>query len=425
MATCPKNTFVNSTSSVKFCVNATTCPTSMYGDIITGQCTTDCTNTASIQTYADTNPNVKLCVYICPRNFYRQKIPTNNTCVSSCLTNYFIDYINLICVQTCPNGTYAYLNGSCLSACPGGFYADDNLNICNTTCANNRFRDGTKNFCVSMCPPGYFGDMSNLYTCRLNCSNTTEYADPVKRLCVPKENCTNPYIYADDFSRKCVTLCPISQSTYGDASVSYCALNCTWGPTSFTFRDPSTQTCVSRCPVNPSLYGDNTTFNCVPSCPSGYFAVDATRTCEVSCPNNFYINNVTKSCVSTCPTNPVFTYYYALNTTSSQCLEICPASFLSDPTTMSCINTTCPASPALFAFNRTCISVCPNGTFANTNLRTCDSNCTGLFLMDPSTSRCVTGCPANPKLFADWTTNTCVFLCPSGYFADNSTRTCV
>lgn len=37
----------------------------------------------------------------------------------------------------------------------------------------------------------------------------------------------------------------------------------------------------------------------------------------------------------------------------------------------------------------------------------------------------MTVCPSNPKLFADWTTNTCVSLCPPTYFADNSTRTCV
>lgn len=169
-AKCPANTFLNST---KFCVNATTCPTGMYGDPYTGSCASDCSSNSTIQTFADTNPNVKLCVFICPPNFYRQNLTANHTCVSSCLTNYFIDYINLICVQTCPNGTYAYVNGSCLTNCPSGFYADDNLNICNTTCANGRFRDVKTRFCVSLCSAGYFGDITGGYICTKTCSVVT------------------------------------------------------------------------------------------------------------------------------------------------------------------------------------------------------------------------------------------------------------
>ncbi len=42
--------------------------------------------------------------------------------------------------------------------------------------------------------------------------------------------------------------------------------------------------------------------------------------------------------------------------------------------------------------------------------------------MDNSTRRCVTICPTNPNLFADWNTNECVYECDDGYFSDNSTR---
>lgn len=220
-----------------------------------------------------------MCVYICPAGFYRQNLTNNRTCVSSCLSNYFIDYVSLICVSTCPNGSYAYVNGSCLFNCPTSFYADDALHFCNTTCANGRYRDPTTSFCVSQCPPGYFGDKTTTYTCRLVCSTATEYGEPISRLCLTKANCAAPYIYADDYSRQCVTQCPQSQNTFGVNSTNFCDAACPWGPTLYHFRDPSTQTCVQKCPINPSLYADNTTFTCVQTCPPNYYAVDATRTC--------------------------------------------------------------------------------------------------------------------------------------------------
>lgn len=43
--------------------------------------------------FADTNLNVKLCVYVCPANYYKQDLPSNHKCVSSCIPNYYIDYV--------------------------------------------------------------------------------------------------------------------------------------------------------------------------------------------------------------------------------------------------------------------------------------------------------------------------------------------
>lgn len=276
MAKCPDNTFRNSTN---FCVNATKCPSGYYGDPLNDICTNNCPGNITTQMFADTNPNVKMCVYICPSGYYRQNITNNRTCVNKCLANYFIDYVNLICVSTCPNGTYAYTDGSCRSYCPSGFYADADLHICNTTCDNNNFRDPVNNFCVAQCPPGYFGDVSGNYLCVKTCSISTEYGNPVTRLCVTKANCLSPYLYADDYSRQCVTQCPESQNTYGDTINHYCDTSCPWNATGFYFKDPSTQTCVLTCPSNPSTFGDNTTFTCVQTCPDTYFAVVSTRTC--------------------------------------------------------------------------------------------------------------------------------------------------
>lgn len=89
---------------------------------------------------------------------------------------------------------------------------------------------------------------------------------------------------------------------------------------------------------------------------------------------------------------------------------------------MSCITTTCPTNPALFAHDNKCITECPAGMYSNSVTRTCENTCTGIYLMDDSTRRCVTICPTNPNLFADWTTNACVSECPATYFSDNSTR---
>ena len=170
VAKCPKDTFLDSNN---FCVNATSCPTGEYGDPLNQVCTADCPGNTTTQMFADTNPHVKMCVYICPDGFYRQNLTSNRTCVSTCLANYFIDYVNLLCVSTCPNGTYAYVDGTCVSFCPSSFYADENLHICNTTCAGGDFRDPTNNYCVVQCPPGYFGDITGGYICRTICSVST------------------------------------------------------------------------------------------------------------------------------------------------------------------------------------------------------------------------------------------------------------
>ena len=215
VARCPSNTYKNSTL---FCVNATSCPANTYGDPLSGDCVANCPNTVSVKTYSDRNPNVKLCVYVCPANFYQQDIADNYTCVSACLTNYFIDFFTYACVQNCPNATYSYdygNNGVCLTSCPNSFYADPLLNACKSTCTGGRFRDATNNFCVLLCPPGYFGDVTAGYICNAVCSVSTEFGNPVSRLCVNKTSCPSPYLYADGFSRQCVTLCPQSQNTYG------------------------------------------------------------------------------------------------------------------------------------------------------------------------------------------------------------------
>jgi len=261
---------------------STDCPSTYYGDPLNRVCTQNCPGNSTVQLFSDTNSNVKMCVYYCPTGYYRQNITGNRTCVTNCLPNYYIDYTNDICTQTCPNGTFSYLNGSCLSACPTPYYADNVLHICDTTCASGKFRDSTTNYCVVQCPPGYFGDITGGYICVKTCSVATQFGNPVSRLCVVASSCSSPYVYADNFTRQCVIQCPSSQNTYGDLGTNACVSNCPWVVGNYLWKDPSTQTCVATCPLNPTLFADNTTKSCVytcPSSPSNYYAVYATRTC--------------------------------------------------------------------------------------------------------------------------------------------------
>jgi len=141
--------------------------------------------------------------------------------------------------------------------------------------------------CVVNCPPGYFADSSNSnYVCVTICTNTSQFGNPLTRICVPVSGCTAPYVYADSTSRQCVTQCPVTAGTYGNNGTWTCSSTCSG---SFPLKDPSTQTCVANCPSNPSLYADSTVSgSCVQVCPTIYYAVESSRTCQTTCPTSYY-----------------------------------------------------------------------------------------------------------------------------------------
>lgn len=70
MARCPNNTFINTTNSQ--CLKSTDCPPNYWGNPINGQCVQYCPVVSGVQMYADKNPNVKMCVYVCPTNYFIQ-----------------------------------------------------------------------------------------------------------------------------------------------------------------------------------------------------------------------------------------------------------------------------------------------------------------------------------------------------------------
>ena len=155
------------------CVNATSCPANTYGDPINGVCAAHCPSPNGNQMFADTNPNVKMCVYICPEGYYIQNISNNWTCVTTCLANYYIDYVTDTCVATCPHGSFSHTNGQCLNECPSpAFFANPLTDQCDAACTANYFADPTTQTCVPVCPHGYFGD-TNGYTCVQTCTVAT------------------------------------------------------------------------------------------------------------------------------------------------------------------------------------------------------------------------------------------------------------
>lgn len=70
VAQCPNNTFLDTSSN--HCVKSTACPPNYYGNPVNGQCTLYCPIVNGVQMFANMNPNVKMCVYSCPPNYYMQ-----------------------------------------------------------------------------------------------------------------------------------------------------------------------------------------------------------------------------------------------------------------------------------------------------------------------------------------------------------------
>lgn len=84
VAKCPNNTFVKIDTGKNYCVKAKDCPTGQYGNPIDGTCVDTCPLVGSVQLYADTNANVKMCVYVCPSGYYMETVAGKPTCVTSC-----------------------------------------------------------------------------------------------------------------------------------------------------------------------------------------------------------------------------------------------------------------------------------------------------------------------------------------------------
>lgn len=154
-----------------------------------------------------------------------------------------------------------------------------------------------------------------------------------------------------------------------------------------------------------------------------------TQQCVQVCPNGFVSQGSPDFiCVSQCASTPTVLYYYTVN---QSCIGSCPADTYADITKQICA-LTCPSTPSYFGYSvdHTCVTDCVDGYFADESTRLCVEACptTTLQYGDISTNYCVDKCPMVPDLYGQDLNDgnrTCVSTCEAGYFADPITRTCV
>jgi hypothetical protein len=267
-------------------------------------------------------------------------------------------------------------------------------------------------------------------------------------------------MYADPYTRQCVSKCDPVTGLFGDGNIAIpaCVSVCKTG----SYSDPYTQTCVASCRTStPRMWafdnGDTTTpvRQCVYGCPYPYVADNTTGKCNLVCNNATipYLDKGVKQCVAKC-SSPVYQYSYMPlgQTTGGSCVTFCPlvssVRYYALLSNNSCVRV-CPSGLYGSATNNTCMGICSlaNHEYADDTNNLCVTECTHnasyFSYANEFTRACVTVCPASKGLvgdqliwkcvarcssltqYADLNAGYCVSLCPSGYFADNSTQTCV
>lgn len=237
------------------------------------------------------------------------------------------------------------------------------------------------------------GSYSDQGMCYYVCMTANYYRDPQNaRSCQPDCSFTPIQYYRDDNTFKCVQTCP----TYPKFYYAYdgnktCLLNC---PLS-SMKDPSTQKCVEACPTG-SFFDPNSD-ECVQYCPFDYangarYYGDPTLSiprCVVnsSCPNNYYADDHVRLCVQVCSEKQ---WKY-----QKDCVTHCPDGYYGNSDTGFCVLPTgCPTDHYANNETKTCVDVC-NGTFANTNAKTCVNICPTSYYADPVTRKCALACTNN------------------------------
>lgn len=211
-----------------------------------------------------------------------------------------------------------------------------------------------------------------------------------------------------------------------DSSTLRCVLTCPTNPNLFSYNNE----CISQCP--PGWFSDNSTRTCTQICNQsvGYLAYTPTRMCVLVCPATTYSYNGT--CIPICP-NTTAPFYYIDSTTQS-CVTACPDYYFKDDLLGQCVLSNgcssgyyadysirqcmllCNSSLYIYRDNTTmqCVSQCPfgkYGDYSNLTAKFCRIDCPSGWFMDNSTWTCVTGCPSNPSYYADLHYGKCVDKC--------------
>ncbi|KAM3135859.1 hypothetical protein pb186bvf_011988 [Paramecium bursaria] len=345
-------------------------------------CTNNCKTCQGSGTY---------CTSCVPGVFQR-----GNQCFSSCPR--FADYINQICVESCPTGSFiAEKANACLPVC--GQY----LPIYNKVYLNK---------CYDTPPAGIGCDATNqCYPCHAACITCNGPNNTNCLSCYPNTYLNNQF---------CGTDCGTLQY---DMKTWLCSATCSSG----TFKQG--QYCSTTCLSGYYQFGSA----CFESTPTGayclYSAQKQMYLCDPcfkgckTCTGNF--PNQCNSCSSG--------FYYHQN----ECLTKCPSALpVMDSFTNLCTNT---CAPQYYLYDNVCQTTCPTSTYKVSGQNVCFSNgCgdgyyaisgqSGCFACDPKCSRCKTtsnncqGCKPNYFL----TGSSCNSSCPSSTpFLSQVTWKCV
>lgn len=168
-------------------------------------------------------------------------------------------------------------------------------------------------------------------------------------------------------------------------------------------------------------YADNATKMCIPKCTSPNYGLNTTWYCVAKCTNPYFAENTTRMCLVTTGCGQFKSFSDSqLNICVSQCSTL-PIFTFSENITFTCvIPKNCPSS--MFAENTTqsCVYYCPYNATGQVNT-------TYLSYSDSfKTNRCVKKCP--DLYYGDNSTGygQCLSTCPGlNFFRDNVTQICV
>lgn len=186
----------------------------------------------------------------------------------------------------------------------------------------------------------------------------------------------NTAVFYDKTNKKCVVKCPDSEpySWWVDRA---CYADCPYYNSKQYYKLDSNMSCVDICPnitqgttVAVPLYIDNTTNSCVTECDDaigywGYLNLSTgTRSCVFNCPHGHFrdLSSGRPLCTKVCPGPDWFGDFNAL---PPACVQTCSFGTYGDQMGADryCVSKCNGSYYGLRTGDRTCIPVCPQGTW--------------------------------------------------------------
>ena len=397
----------------------------------------------------------------CKPGYFLQPASSETTCTNTCPSGYWKDITNNICAEcnvactVCSDGTHT----QCTS-CQLGYFQQPSSSICLNSCPDGYWEDSTNHICAT-CDPACSVCSAQTHTQCTACK-PGYFLQPSSTSCL--NTCPTPGYWEDTTNHVCAE-CNVACAACTDASNTQCSV-CNSGY--FLQPAPSSTTCLNTCPTE--YWQDTTTRKCMPcdnacsdcldgthtqcsSCKLGYFLQPSSTTCLDSCPTIGYwqdtTNHLCASCNNWCSecTGSLNTQCsacspgYFLQPSSTTCLDTCPDGYWGDSLSHTCVlcHTSCEVcsdgthtqcafcKPGYFLqpSSTTCLNYCPHGSWKDTTNHICSSCdiscsvCTGA--NNDECSSCNSGYFLQPAP----STSTCLNSCPTGYWGDATSRTCM